>query len=343
MPAGWGRRSRRRRPTGRRRARARAAATGPGTSSRSALSTATTCEVGSTPSRSSWSIVSMCVEHAGELGGHPVDLLVGQPQPREPRDVADLVAVDHPRHRSAAPGALVAQRADRGREQQHRRAQREPQPVAAVRRARAGSRSPARRPRRRTRPRARPSRRRTRAAAPGSGRVSVANTSARPASAASAAGISVTVSACQAFSRPPRELEPGKEQRHAEQRGGGRGEDLRRSQPAPVDRHGAKPTTHARRPRRLRGEHRVAQQARDRHRPDASGDRRDRARALRRGGEVDVADEPALEPVDADVDHDRARLDPVALDHLRAADRGDQHIGAAHTPPAGRGCANGRS
>ena len=50
--------------------------------------------------------------------------------------------------------------------------------------------------------------------------------------------------------------------------------------------------------------------------------------------EVDVADEPALpsgavDAVDADVDHRRARLDPVALHHARPADRGDQDVGAA--------------
>ena len=35
-------------------------------------------------------------EHAGELCGHPLDLIVGEAQTREPRDVADLLAVDHP-------------------------------------------------------------------------------------------------------------------------------------------------------------------------------------------------------------------------------------------------------
>ena len=33
--------------------------------------------------------------------------------------------------------------------------------------------------------------------------------------------------------------------------------------------------------------------------------------------------------VDADIDHGRARLDPVAAHHLRPADRGEQQIGAA--------------
>ena len=35
------------------------------------------------------------LEHAGQLARHPVDLLVAQLQPREARDVADLVAIDH--------------------------------------------------------------------------------------------------------------------------------------------------------------------------------------------------------------------------------------------------------
>ena len=67
-------------------------------------------------------------------------------------------------------------------------------------------------------------------------------------------------------------------------------------------------------------------------------------------GEVDVADEAALvagllgrEPVHTDVDHDRARLDEVALDQARPTDRGDQHVGARSTPRAGRACASGRS
>ena len=66
------------------------------------------------------------------------------------------------------------------------------------------------------------------------------------------------------------------------------------------------------------------------------------ARALGRRVEVDVADEAVVGAVDADVDHGRARLDPVALDHPRAADRGDEHVGAAADLRAGRACASGR-
>ena len=36
------------------------------------------------------------VEHARQLDGHAVDLLVAQLQPREARHVADLLALDHP-------------------------------------------------------------------------------------------------------------------------------------------------------------------------------------------------------------------------------------------------------
>ena len=53
----------------------------------------------------------------------------------------------------------------------------------------------------------------------------------------------------------------------------------------------------------------------------------------------DVADELRLavlagDAVDADVDHDRAGLDPVALDHLGTADGGDDDVGAAARRPA---------
>ena len=37
------------------------------------------------------------LEDPRELAGHPLDLLVGEPQAGEPRDVQDLVAVDHRR------------------------------------------------------------------------------------------------------------------------------------------------------------------------------------------------------------------------------------------------------
>src|SRR5690554_4668016 len=64
------------------------------------------------------------------------------------------------------------------------------------------------------------------------------------------------------------------------------------------------------RPRR--GDHRVAEQAGNRHETDATRHRRDRARDLRDIGEVDIADEPCLalaffrraHTVDADIDDD---------------------------------------
>src|SRR3712207_8448068 len=44
--------------------------------------------------------------------------------------------------------------------------------------------------------------------------------------------------------------------------------------------------------------------------------------------EGDVALEPVVGAVDAHVDDRRARLDPVAADHLGAAHRGDEDVGA---------------
>ena len=70
------------------------------------------------------------------------------------------------------------------------------------------------------------------------------------------------------------------------------------------------------------GAQRVGEQRRDGHRADASGNRGDPRRALLHRVEVDVADELAVgAPVDADVDHDGAGLDPVALDELRRGPR----------------------
>ena len=51
----------------------------------------------------------------------------------------------------------------------------------------------------------------------------------------------------------------------------------------------------------------------------------------------------AVDPVDADIDHGRARLDPVAADQLGPADRGEQQVGARGTAPAGRASSNARS
>src|SRR5260221_6832461 len=83
---------------------------------------------------------------------------------------------------------------------------------------------------------------------------------------------------------------------------------------------------------------RVLEQAGDRHRADAAGHRRDRPGDGERLGEGDVADDAplaglpysgALDAVDADIDHRRARLEPGAADEFRPADRGDDDIGAA--------------
>ena len=64
----------------------------------------------------------------------------------------------------------------------------------------------------------------------------------------------------------------------------------------------------------------VLHQGRDRHRPDPARHRRDPAGALGRRLEADVADQPAIvEPVDADVDDDRAGLHPFAGHQPRAA------------------------
>ena len=97
----------------------------------------------------------------------------------------------------------------------------------------------------------------------------------------------------------------------------------------------------------VRGDQGVAQQDGDRHRPDAARDRRDRAgdlaaRSRTRRRRRAASCPPGADAVDADVDHGRAGLQPVALDHLRPADRGDDDVGAARPPPAGRACGCGR-
>src|SRR5688500_14870184 len=66
---------------------------------------------------------------------------------------------------------------------------------------------------------------------------------------------------------------------------------------------------------------RVPQQARDRHRPHPARYWRDRARNLRRLLVGHIPDQPPLpilrvDAVDADIDHRRTRLGPVAADHL---------------------------
>ena len=45
------------------------------------------------------------------------------------------------------------------------------------------------------------------------------------------------------------------------------------------------------------------------------------------GIEIDIADQPAIDTVDADVNHHRARLDPLSPDTAGGADRGHDQIG----------------
>src|SRR4051794_14547686 len=73
--------------------------------------------------------------------------------------------------------------------------------------------------------------------------------------------------------------------------------------------------------KRASSAHRIGQQACNRHWPDAARHRRERPRHAARLLERNVADDARLaaltrQPVDADVDHSRARLDPVAAHHL---------------------------
>ena len=74
---------------------------GRGSSGRRTFSSSTTCEVGSTPSRSSCRDPVDVVEDPGELAGHALDLLVAEPQPRQLRHVQDLCPVDHARESKA--------------------------------------------------------------------------------------------------------------------------------------------------------------------------------------------------------------------------------------------------
>ena len=85
---------------------------------------------------------------------------------------------------------------------------------------------------------------------------------------------------------------------------------------------------------RASGTQRVHQQARHGHLANAAGHRRDRARDLQCFGKRNIADKPRLaairrrQPVDADIDHGCARLDPVAAHHFGLADRGIDQVGA---------------
>ena len=66
--------------------------------------------------------------------------------------------------------------------------------------------------------------------------------------------------------------------------------------------------------RSARRDQRIGHQHRDRHRPDAAGDGRDRDGDLSRRREVDVAAEAVLGAVDANVDYHRPRLDRVGAE-----------------------------
>ena len=90
------------------------------------------------------------------------------------------------------------------------------------------------------------------------------------------------------------------------------------------------------------GVQRVQQKHRNGQRADAARNRRDRARDFLRRLEIDVADELRnldrravfvdavfFDAVDPDVDNDRARLEHVAGNELRFADRRDDDIGFA--------------
>src|SRR5215210_2934044 len=75
------------------------------------------------------------------------------------------------------------------------------------------------------------------------------------------------------------------------------------------------------------GSNRAPQEHRDRHRTDASGHRRQQPRPLAHAL-VDVADEPALRAVDADVDNGRALLHHRGRQHPGRAHRRDDDVGA---------------
>ena len=66
------------------------------------------------------------------------------------------------------------------------------------------------------------------------------------------------------------------------------------------------------------------------------------ARDLAAGLEVDVADEPVVGAVRADVDHRGARTDHLGADQARLAGRGDEHLGPAADLRRGRRCGYGR-
>src|SRR5712691_7035385 len=80
--------------------------------------------------------------------------------------------------------------------------------------------------------------------------------------------------------------------------------------------------------------HRIGQQTRNRHRSDTAWHWRERARHATRLLKRNIANDARLaaltrQPVDADVDHGRARLDPMPTHHLGPPDRREQEIGPA--------------
>jgi hypothetical protein len=79
---------------------------------------------------------------------------------------------------------------------------------------------------------------------------------------------------------------------------------------------------------KLSGSQCVAQEHRDRHRANATRDRRQQAGDFLDAVEVNVTDEACLDPVHPDVDHGGAGLDVPGTDQFRHTNGGDQYIGA---------------
>ena len=103
-----GRGSGRRRATARSRRRRRARATACGSSSSHTLTRSSGCDVGGTSSRSSSATTPTASRIAPSSLREALDLLVGQREPREPRDVQHLVSGD--RHRSDSPEPVAIAR-----------------------------------------------------------------------------------------------------------------------------------------------------------------------------------------------------------------------------------------
>ena len=81
------------------------------------------------------------------------------------------------------------------------------------------------------------------------------------------------------------------------------------------------------------GDQHIAHQTSDRHGSNAARNRGYRGRNLERFRECHISGKPHFagrcDAVDADIDHNRARLDPVAAHHFGAPGRGDHDIGTA--------------